>query len=288
MLAGAGLRGLLVNISEAIGRRSRVFVSVVTLALTGVAITARYFVPPRFSVAFVFLVPISFATWFLSWVAGSMIALAGALFLFYFDLRFTDSGLAGARWNGFINVVVATTFIYIFAELRALYMRQIDLSRRDPLTGQLNRRAFIEMVVLESHRMARHRRPLTIAYVDVDDFKLINDRYGHAAGDEFLRGLGRNIATRLRITDCLARVGGDEFAILLPETDEAAARRVMGEIHNALRHFSSSYTAAATVSVGAVTFASASSAEAMLAMADGAMYAIKQAGKNNVAFKLEG
>jgi diguanylate cyclase (GGDEF)-like protein len=211
-----------------------------------------------------------------------------SFFLFYFDVRFTDAAAAGASWNAFINLVVGGTFIYIFAELRALYSHEINLSRRDPLTGLLNRRGFMEAVITETHRMVRHRRPLTIAYIDVDNFKLINDRYGHEAGDEFLTGLGRNMAARLRITDCLARVGGDEFAILLPETDEAAARRVLGEIHQALLRFSSGHNVAATVSVGSVTFASALEPDAMIAMADHAMYAIKHNGKNNVAFKLAG
>jgi diguanylate cyclase (GGDEF)-like protein len=277
-----------VNITGAIGRRSRLFVSLFTLALMVVAVAARYLIPPRFSVAFIFLLPISFGTWFLSWTAGSVIAVAGAVFLFYFDLKFTNAGAAGAYWNGFINLIVAGTFIYIFAELRALYTRQIDLSRRDPLTGLLNRRAFMEMVAIETHRMARNHRPLTIAYVDVDDFKIINDRYGHAAGDEFLRGLGHHMAARLRVTDCLARVGGDEFAILLPETDQEAARFVLSEIHDAVLRFSGRHHCAAAVSVGAVTFTSAASADAMIAMADSAMYTVKHNGKNNVEYKLAG
>jgi diguanylate cyclase (GGDEF)-like protein len=275
-----------VNITAAIGRRSRVFASVATIALMAAAVAFRYAIPPRFSVAFVFLLPISFATWFLSWRAGSVIAVAGAVLLFYFDLTVTDA--AGAYWNGFINVTVGAIFIYIFAELRTLYARQVELSRRDPLTGLLNRRAFTEMVTLEVHRMARHRRPLTIAYVDVDNFKNINDHYGHVAGDEFLRGLGRQMAARLRVTDCLARVGGDEFAIALPETEQQAARLVLGEIHRALQDFCRGHDSAATVSAGAVTFTSAMAAETMIAMADRAMYKIKQTGKNNFEYKLAG
>jgi diguanylate cyclase (GGDEF)-like protein len=277
-----------VNITAAIGQRSRLFISLSTFALMAVALAARYLVPPRFSVAFIFLLPISFATWFLSWLPGAVLALGGAVFLFYFDLKFTDNGAAGAYWNGFINLIVAATFIYIFAELRALYTRQLELSRRDPLTGLHNRRAFMEVAAIERHRMARHRRPLTLAYVDVDNFKLINDEYGHVAGDEFLRGLAQHMAARLRVTDCLARVGGDEFAILLPETDQAAARRVLGEIHQALRRFCGRYHSAATVSAGAVTFTSALPTEAMIAMADRAMYAIKRNGKNKVEYKLAG
>jgi predicted signal transduction protein with EAL and GGDEF domain len=137
-------------------------------------VAARFLIPPRFSVAFIFLLPISFASWLVSWKAGSAVAFAGAVFLFYFDLGYTAIGIAGAYWNAFINFTVAGTFIYIFAELRALYL-QIDLSQRDPMTGLLNHRAFIDMVGIETRRMARHRRPLTLAYLDIDNFKTIND-----------------------------------------------------------------------------------------------------------------
>jgi diguanylate cyclase (GGDEF)-like protein len=277
-----------VNIAGAIGRRSHLFVSLFTLVLFGLAMASRYLVPPRFSVAFIFLLPISFATWFISWAAGCVIAAAGVVFLLYFELMFTNGGAAAAYWNGLINLLLAATFIYIFAELRALYLKQIDLSRRDSLTGLLNRRAFMEMLAIENHRMARHHRPLTISYVDVDNFKHINDRYGHAAGDKFLVCLGHHMGNRLRATDYLARVGGDEFAILLPETDQAGARLVLGAVTQAVRRFTAANEHSATVSVGAVTFMSASSAETMIAMADQAMYKVKQNGKNNVEYKLTG
>jgi len=281
-------RGHFVNIAAAIGRRSRLFVSLFTLVLLGMAMAARFLVPPRFNVAFIFLLPISFATWFISWAAGCVIAVAGVVFLFYFELMFTNGGVAAACWNSLINLLLAATFIYIFAELRALYLKQIDLSRRDSLTGLLNRRGFMEMLVIENHRMARHHRPLTISYVDVDNFKHINDRYGHAAGDEFLVSIGHHMGKRLRTTDYLARVGGDEFALLLPETDQAGARLVLGEITHAVRRFTAANEHPTTVSVGAVTFMSASSAETMIAMADQVMYKVKQNGKNNVEYKLAG
>jgi diguanylate cyclase (GGDEF)-like protein len=279
-------RGQFMNITAEIGRRSCLFIWFCTLGLMALAVTARFLIPPRFSMAFIFLLPISFASWFITWRAASAIALAGALFLLYFDLRFTNAGAAGACWNGFIDLTVAGTFIYIFAELRALYLQQLHLSRRDPLTGLLNRRAFMEMVGIETNRMARHRRPVTLAYVDVDNFKTINDSYGHAAGDEFLQGLGRQMSRRLRATDCLARVGGDEFAMLLPETDLAAARLVLNEIHEALRHYCGGCGTNATVSIGAVTFDSAIKPEQMVAMADKAMYAIKRKGKDRVEYRL--
>lgn len=276
------------NITAAIGRRSRAFISVFTLALLALAVFVRYLVPSRFSAGFIFLLPISFATWFLSWQVAAIIAVVAAGFLFRFDLRYTNAGAAVDYWNEFGNLVVATVFIYIFSELRDLYNRQIDLSRRDPLTGLLNRRGFGERLGIDSRRINRHHRPLTIAYIDVDNFKSINDTYGHAAGDAFLRGLGRQIVTRLRATDYLARMGGDEFAIALPETDQVSARIVLEEIHSDLKRFSAGKISNATISVGAVTFRSDLDPEAMVAVADRAMYGIKQRGKNNIEYKVAG
>lgn len=276
------------NITAAIGRRSRAFISAFTLALLALAVFVRYLVPSRFSAGFIFLLPISFATWFLSWQVAAIIAVVAAGFLFRFDLRYTNAGAAVDYWNEFGNLVVATVFIYIFSELRDLYNRQIDLSRRDPLTGLLNRRGFGERLGIDSRRINRHHRPLTIAYIDVDNFKSINDTYGHAAGDAFLRGLGRQIVTRLRATDYLARMGGDEFAIALPETDQVSARIVLEEIHSDLKRFSAGKISNATISVGAVTFRSDLDPEAMVAVADRAMYGIKQRGKNNIEYKVAG
>jgi len=276
-----------VNITDAIGRRSRAVAHGITVLLVGLAVTCRYFVPPLFSVAFVFLLPMSFATWFLSWVAGAVIAAAGAVFLFYFDLRLTPAaGPAVAYWNGAINVVVPAVFIYIFTELRSLYCKQLKLSRHDVLTALLNRRAFIEAVTAENRRMSRHARPLTIAYVDLDNFKHINDTFGHAAGDDFLIQVSQQISRRLRATDCLARLGGDEFAILLPETDQAAAQLVLAEIHSSLQQLAADREYKSTASVGAVTFHSPADADKMIAIADEAMYAVKQSGKNKIECKL--
>jgi len=217
------------------------------------------------------------------------VAALGTILLLYFDLNFAHLGRAGAYWNAFINVVVAGTFIYIFSELQALYRRQIDLSRRDPLTGLLNRRGFRELLTVETKRIARHHRPITLAYIDLDNFKSINDQYGHAAGDQLLVAVGQQIARRLRATDSLARLGGDELGILLPETDEAAARLVLNDIRQSLMLHGIEQGRGVTFSVGAVTFISADfSPASMIAMADEAMYTVKKAGKNNVKYKLAG
>src|SRR6478672_2964955 len=134
------------NITDAIGQRSPAVAHVITVLLAVIAVACRYFVPPPFSVAFLFLLPVSFATWFLSWVAGAVIAAAGAVFLFYFDLKLPGAGHLVAYWNALINLVVGAVFIHIFSELRLLYHKQLNLSRHDALTGLMNRRAFVEAV----------------------------------------------------------------------------------------------------------------------------------------------
>ena len=105
---------------------------------------------------------------------------------------------------------------------------------RDPLTGVANRRAFGERIAYEVARHSRQRRSFTVLALDLDGFKAVNDRFGHQAGDELLREVARAIAATLRAQDTLARVGGDEFQVLAPETDRAGGERLAGRVRQAV------------------------------------------------------
>ena len=105
--------------------------------------------------------------------------------------------------------------------------RERAISRTDGLTGLLNGRGFYEAAAVELARSTRYRHPLTLAYVDLDDFKPINDRFGHARGDEMLVAVGRAIRKACRSTDVVGRVGGDEFVVLFPETGREAAETAL-------------------------------------------------------------
>jgi diguanylate cyclase (GGDEF)-like protein len=109
-----------------------------------------------------------------------------------------------------------------------------ELAHTDPLTGLANRRWLLELLEREFLRARRHRRPLSLIYLDLDGFKLVNDRFGHLFGDGILRSAARSMQAMLRGSDLLARIGGDEFAVLLPETDLAGAEKVAAKIHRAL------------------------------------------------------
>jgi len=108
----------------------------------------------------------------------------------------------------------------------------------DPLTGLANRRQLIDLMQREFNRARRYRRPLGLLYLDLDGFKAINDRFGHMFGDEILRNVATTLRAVLRSTDLLARIGGDEFAVLLPETPIPGVENVATKLHRALASYS--------------------------------------------------
>ncbi|MDE2051381.1 MAG: GGDEF domain-containing protein, partial [Gammaproteobacteria bacterium] len=157
-----------------------------------------------------------------------------------------------------------------------------EMSLHDPLTGLANRRAF-DSFLFESFGLAkRHRHPLSLALLDIDHFKSYNDDYGHPAGDELLKSLGRMLTSVARETDLVARVGGEEFAIALPETDLAGAR-VIAERMRAEMERSALFRRTVTVSVGVAAMTSETKDTSMLVQAcDQALYRAKAAGRNKV------
>jgi diguanylate cyclase (GGDEF)-like protein len=161
-----------------------------------------------------------------------------------------------------------------------------SLSRSDYLTGLANRRAFEELFAMECKRSQRYKRPITLVYMDLDDFKKVNDGRGHQTGDEVLIAVAASLRTNLRATDCVARLGGDEFAILLPETDEEAALIIMKKLEAVLQRLRSSKDWPIGFSFGVVTFpAPLESLEAMLERADKLMYEAKHGGKSAMLFE---
>ncbi|MEW6113469.1 MAG: GGDEF domain-containing protein, partial [Thermodesulfobacteriota bacterium] len=150
-------------------------------------------------------------------------------------------------------------------------------------TGTLNSRAFHETAQREIERTSRYWHPYTLAYLDIDDFKAVNDSHGHAAGDELLVTVAETLADNIRNSDALARVGGDEFVILFPEMGAARARRAMHRLKDNVGQKMKEKRWPVTLSVGLVTFLTpADSVDTMLQQADGLMYEAKRSGKNKV------
>ena len=161
----------------------------------------------------------------------------------------------------------------------AAYARQVALlAERDGLTGALNHRTFHERLRTEAAR-ARTDRPLSLLLVDVDEFKTVNDTLGHLAGDAVLRLVGESLAGLTRSEDVVGRVGGDEFALLLPDTDLPEATGIAERLMASVRTAAAPY--ATTVSVGAATV-TWGDAVGLQAAADAAVYRAKRSGRNRV------
>jgi diguanylate cyclase (GGDEF)-like protein len=152
------------------------------------------------------------------------------------------------------------------------------------LTAAANGRTFYEVAQLELLRLERTGRPLTVAYLDVDNFKAVNDRQGHAAGDALLRRVAETVQKHTRANDLLARLGGDEFALLLPDTAAENAVAVLQRLREALlREVIDGPECRVTFSIGAATFLQPpGDVDAMVRRVDALMYVVKRGGKDRV------
>lgn len=188
-------------------------------------------------------------------------------------------------WNAIVRLTVIVLVVVLVDALLGSARHERQLARRDHLTGLQNSRAFYDCAATQLRGSARTGRPLTLAYIDIDHFKTVNDRLGHAAGDAVLVGTGRTLASAMRDVDTVARIGGDEFMVLLPETDPAQAHDALSRVHQRLVEEAVAHGWDVGYSVGAVTFTSLpGSIEAMVAQADQLMYEVKQSEKGTIRF----
>jgi diguanylate cyclase (GGDEF)-like protein len=184
---------------------------------------------------------------------------------------------------GFVLALFAATLAFLHDALR----RSNDLARTDSLTGAANVRAFREAAGSELERLRRYDVVFSLAFFDMDDFKEVNDRLGHAAGDDLLRMFVDTMEGQTRGIDVVARVGGDEFVLLMPHTGADAARAVLAKVRAEARAHMRENGWDADVSAGSVTFETApDSVDDVLRMADDAMYEAKHAGKGRTEFRV--
>lgn len=162
----------------------------------------------------------------------------------------------------------------------AMLQEIVLLARTDALTGLVNRSAFYERLSEEVSRSVRHGSPLTLVLFDIDHFKRVNDRHGHPAGDLALVHAADTIGALVRAGDVLARVGGEEFAWLLPATAGAAGRRAAERARTAIAATPFPHGAPVTISAGVCELASAASPEDLYRLADRALYRAKDEGRD--------
>jgi len=231
-----------------------------------------------------YLWPALFAFYFFSvrWALAHMAALS---IMFAVLLVAQDPGYVPvAAWATTIATLTTGGLLVAYARdrLNSLIAELSDAARRDPLTRLLNRRGFTEVFDVEIERARRTEQGLSVIVGDLDGFKRVNDRFGHAAGDEALQRVGSAILRGKRSWDSAARVGGEEFAVLAPDTDEHSAYIVAERLRTAVEtEFEDSEVGPLTVSFGIVSFpVHGQTAEALLQAGDQALYAAKRLGRN--------
>ncbi|MBN2113974.1 MAG: GGDEF domain-containing protein [Acidimicrobiia bacterium] len=186
-------------------------------------------------------------------------------------------------WNAVTDLVVLTLVAVLLDSLHRALEHQRHLATVDALTGTLNRRAFEIAAERERLRAARHGTALSLAYLDVDHFKAANDRLGHHAGDRVLEEVAAALVGCVRATDLVARMGGDEFVLLLPETDAREAMTVVQRVRAAAAAAGRAGGYPVALSAGIATFRfPPESVDAMLAAADDLLYKAKEAGRDRV------
>jgi len=234
-----------------------------------------------------YLLPISIAAWGIGRVGAGIFGLLSAVIWLAVDVQTHADDMTPAL--ELVNLIVLTVAFQLFGQLLATLREQLDhereLARTDPLTKVHNRRAFWSATAREAARGRRHGTPFSLAYIDVDGFKGVNDTFGHHAGDELLRRIAMALQEDLRELDMVARLGGDEFVILLPGADDSAAGRVITRLQKRLLKAAWRQPFDIDFSVGVLTVLEAPySVEQIVARADSLMYQVKKSGRGLVLF----
>ncbi len=240
--------------------------------------------PVDLATGLLYLIPVAVTAWWGPRWSPWVVLPASLAVLHLVDLDTTPMlRPAIAYWNLAIRFVFFGTAVAFLRLTRTELSRETRLAATDPLTGALNVRRLHEELGREIGRLARGGAGFALGYLDLDDFKQVNDRLGHLAGDRLLREIVSTLRAAVRRADLVARVGGDEFALLLPATDEAGARSVLEDLRTRLRTALAAHDPPVRFSAGAVVVTDpATNAESVLRRADDLMYAAKRGGKNTV------
>ena len=267
--------------------QQRMVILTIGVTSAGVVAVLDYLAGNAYSLAVVYLLPLYFVTLQAGRGPGLLLALVCVAFQWAAGhyagehrLPLSEALWRQASWGG-----VYLLGVILLARMQRALSRTRALSLTDFLTGALNSRAFYNLVENEHRQTMRYGRPMTLAYIGIDNFKAINSRFGHTVGDTLLRKVARTMMRYLRATDRVARLGGDEYILLLPETDQDAARVVIPKICNRLADVMADNRWPVTLSVGVVTFYTApKTPREMIRAAERMMWAVKKAGKNNARY----
>ncbi len=260
-------------------------VGIFVVVVVGVA---DYHISSEVNLYVIYLLLISVAGWFGSRKWNRWVTAACALAWAIGEARL---GFAGSHpmvvvWSYLVHPGFFFIFNHVLWRLKHDMEKERQTARRDFLTGLLNRRGFLETASGELHNRKNGWRTISLAYMDVDHFKHVNDQFGHVAGDAVLSRLADIFRAHLRPTDTPARLGGDEFAVLMPHTEARSARKLVSTLQDRLVDAMRDTQWPVTLSIGVVEFRKPpASVQEMMQRGDDCMYRAKNAGRNRIAFE---
>ena len=242
------------------------------------------------SVSLFYLAPVALIVWFEGFTNGVLFATLSVAVIFVSN-RYSPDGIETFTftyaWNNIAILIFYIIAVFAIWLLKKNLERERQLATTDTVTGLYNSRFFSEEAEREMERSRRFGHPLSMVFIDCDNFKRINDTYGHHIGDKLIRMVADELAMSVRSIDMVSRLGGDEFAILLPETDGRTAKKHFGYIRKRLRERMNENNWNVTFSIGIATFLTPpESVDEMIKRADSLMYLVKKAGKDDIRHKV--
>ena len=289
LLQPVSRRATAVNFLAILERQKKPFILLVGFTLIVAIGCIDFLIGYEIGLSVFYVLPIALITWFTSQWFGVTASLASALIWFSADVATRDPYLHPLIlvWNTLVRLTFFVIITFLLSALRKTAQREKELARMDYLTGAGNTRFFYQLAQLEIDRLQRYKHLFTLAYIDLDNFKSVNDRLGHAAGDQVLCTVVDCVKKYIRRTDSITRLGGDEFALLLPETNQESARVVLSKIQGALLDEMRKNNWPVTFSIGVLTCSVVPhSIDELVNMADELMYSVKREGKNGVKYSL--
>ena len=282
------LKKRIMSVIEFIDRQPKLIAVVFGLLLVLSITYIRYVTGPELAFSAFYLFPICMVTWFVGRKAGILISLFSSASWLMADILMENafSSYLIPYFNQTLRLFVFIFITYIISNLRKELESERTLSRTDVLTGISNRRAFFEQAATEVSRAYRYSRPFTVMYLDLDNFKMVNDSYGHETGDKVLVLVSNIIKENIRNLDIFARLGGDEFVLFLPEIEKNSAEAIAQKLQSILLIEMKNNQWPVTFSIGVACFINNNySLDEIINKADNLMYKVKSTGKKTI--KLE-
>jgi diguanylate cyclase (GGDEF)-like protein len=277
------------NFLASLEKRSKPFWTIIGFALIGGVGVLDFLTGYELAFSVFYLIPVSLVTWLTSRRLGILTSLAGAFIWLMADAAAENSYSSPFiyAWNSLIRLSFFVIIVFLLSALRRVLEREKELARTDYLTGAANSRRFYDLVQMEIDRFQRYEHPFTMVYLDLDNFKTVNDRFGYSVGDQVLRTVVGSVRRYLRKTDVVARLGGDEFALLLPETNPESAQVALRKIQTGCLEEMRQNNWPVTFSMGALTcLATPHKTDELLRMTDALMYPVKRNGKNAIKYSI--